>query len=179
MEELSFRVTLIERALEVRIDPEEGMSQHFNSKRPDCLSVTRSKCPKGEFKPKAKHSFETDLLGDRKRSWGRITHIVDEDEPRVPPLPELTYEVCYPRPKTAYPSFTPLSTAKLYMRGKYVHCVTYSTEHAIENCLALFLNELLVVVKGGTMYNVHVMTCFNPKSEGQRKLIDEKLNWVR
>ncbi|XP_071817873.1 uncharacterized protein [Apostichopus japonicus] len=118
MEELSFRVTLIERALEVRIDPEEGMSQHFNSKRPDCLSVTRSKCPKGEFKPKAKHSFETDLLGDRKRSWGRITHIVDEDEPRVPPLPELTYEVCYPRPKTAYPSFTPLSTAKLYMRDR-------------------------------------------------------------
>lgn len=112
IDELPFRVCLVERAIQSRVACDDMSLSTWQVNRADCFSVTRSKSMKRKLKPKKKYSFESDLHGDRVRSWGRIQHVIDEDSQEPPPA-ELTYEICYPRPKTSYPAYSPLISARM------------------------------------------------------------------
>lgn len=112
IDELPFRVCLVERAIQSRVAGDDMSINRCQRNRADCLSVIRSKSVKRKFKPKKKYSFESDLHGDRVRSWGRIEHVKDEDSQEPPPS-ELTYEICYPPPKTSYPAYSPFISARM------------------------------------------------------------------
>ena len=112
MTESKFQLTLSER----HIGASNG---DITSRSGDCIAVHQSASDYPQRLPKRTYAFEADLAGAKKkksrrnrRRKNKSRQIETEEEEIVAEddvLPEIHYEVCYPRPKNKYQNYGRMS----------------------------------------------------------------------
>ena len=108
--ESKFQLTLSER----QIGSSNG---DITSRSGDCIAVHQSRSDHPQRLPKRTYAFEADLAGPEKkgkksrRRKNKSRQIETEEEEAVveDALPEIHYEVCYPRPKNKYQNYGRMS----------------------------------------------------------------------
>ncbi|XP_071961059.1 uncharacterized protein [Antedon mediterranea] len=109
----SFQVRLVERQI-----------LGDSSKRADCIAVHSSKEEKHTHKPCKTFSLLEDLIKDapsqkqKSRNKKRFTDEESMPEVDIPTMPEIRYEVAYPRSLDSFPNFNPSKISKSKIKTK-------------------------------------------------------------